>query len=135
MYIPSKPLGFGIDSQPAPPYTVVAADLNSSASNFNVPVSASTDFSDFIPVGVQPPHAGVPDPFQRQPNRRRKKMNSFVREASERVGPSVVRLDMEGGVSKVSRRRCRSNTSARPRVEIVLCFKVVQVEHISSTPC
>ena len=67
-------------------------DMHTPAASFNLPVPPSADFqlAEFDLPGPERRKMATP-PYRRQ----RKKMNSFVREAAERVGPCVVRIDMD----------------------------------------
>ena len=77
-------------------------DLHTPASSFNLPVPPSADFqlAEFdLPGGGGPgTHSKEQRKLTTRPHRsRRKKMNSFVREAAEQVGPCVVRIDVDFG--------------------------------------
>jgi S1-C subfamily serine protease len=67
-------------------------DLHSPAASFNLPVPPSVDFrlTEFDLPGPERRKLATP-----QYRRQRKKMNAFVREAAERVGPCVVRIDVD----------------------------------------
>lgn len=72
------------------------ADLHTPAASFNLPVPPSADFklTEFEFDLMEPERRKLATPPHR---RQRKKMNAFVREAAERVGPCVVRIDVDFG--------------------------------------